>query len=71
MYTVEFIPELSDSARKNLGQLPYTNISFLVGDGARGWPHSAGAGIRCHHRFGGSQGNPARTLRAAEARGAA
>lgn len=38
VYTVEFIPELSDRARDTLGELPYTNISFNVGDGARGWP---------------------------------
>ena len=43
VYTVEFIPELSDRARKNLGELTYSNISFFVGDGARGWPHSAGS----------------------------
>ena len=40
--TVEFYPELSERARKTLGQLAYTNISYFVGDGARGWPHCAG-----------------------------
>ena len=40
--TVEFYPELFERARRTLGQLAYTNISFSVGDGARGWPHCAG-----------------------------
>ena len=40
--TVEFFPELSERARRILGQLAYANISFCVGDGALGWPHCAG-----------------------------
>ena len=39
---MELYPELSERARKTLGQLAYTNISYFVGDGARGWPHCAG-----------------------------
>ncbi len=40
--TMEFYPELSERARRTLGQLAYTNISFSVGDGTRGWAHCAG-----------------------------
>ncbi len=41
VYTVERIAELSDAARKVLGELGYTNVSYRVGDGTLGWPEEA------------------------------
>ncbi|MBN2182304.1 MAG: protein-L-isoaspartate(D-aspartate) O-methyltransferase [Sedimentisphaerales bacterium] len=38
VYTIEKLPELSDSARAVLGRLGYSNIEFFVGDGSLGWP---------------------------------
>lgn len=39
--TIERHPELSDQARRLLGELGYTNVTFLVGDGTQGWPQQA------------------------------
>jgi protein-L-isoaspartate(D-aspartate) O-methyltransferase len=41
VFTVERIPELSESARKRLVNLNYTNIRFKIGDGTRGWEEHA------------------------------
>jgi protein-L-isoaspartate(D-aspartate) O-methyltransferase len=41
VYTVERIPELSERARRILGELGYTNIEYRVGDGGYGWPEAA------------------------------
>ena len=41
VYTVERIPELSDSARGTLEELGIPNVSFRVGDGTLGWPAHA------------------------------
>ncbi len=37
VYTVEFIPELSESAKIVLDSLGFENIHFKVGDGSYGW----------------------------------
>ncbi len=39
--TIEIEPELSKRARGTLGSLGIGNVSFRVGDGARGWPEEA------------------------------
>ncbi|MEN6310531.1 MAG: protein-L-isoaspartate(D-aspartate) O-methyltransferase [Acidobacteriota bacterium] len=41
VFTVELIESLSAKAQTLLGSLGYDNISFRVGDGARGWPEEA------------------------------
>lgn len=41
VYTIEFIDELADEARRRLTQLGITNVEIRVGDGARGWPEHA------------------------------
>jgi protein-L-isoaspartate(D-aspartate) O-methyltransferase len=41
VYTIEVIPKLVERSRKLLQELGYTNISFRVGDGARGWSEHA------------------------------
>ena len=41
VYTVERIASLSERARKILGELGYSNVRFLVGDGTKGWPEGA------------------------------
>ncbi len=41
VFTIERIAALTERARKVLGDLGYTNISFLSGDGSRGWPDEA------------------------------
>lgn len=41
VYTVERLPYLGERARKRLEQLGYTNISFKIGDGTKGWPEKA------------------------------
>lgn len=41
VFTIERIPALTARARKVLGELGYSNISFLSGDGSRGWPEEA------------------------------
>lgn len=39
--TVEYIPELADTARTALAKLGYDNVEVLVGDGSAGWPEEA------------------------------
>ena len=41
VYTVEKIGELAESAKARLLKLGYKNISFLVGDGSKGWEEHA------------------------------
>ena len=41
VFTIERIPTLTERARKALGNLGYSNISYLSGDGSRGWPEEA------------------------------
>lgn len=41
VWTIERIPEHSESARRRLDELGYTNIRFLIGDGTLGWPDEA------------------------------
>jgi protein-L-isoaspartate(D-aspartate) O-methyltransferase len=41
VFTIERIPTLTERARKVLGDLGYSNISFFSGDGSRGWPEEA------------------------------
>jgi len=37
VYTVERLPELSESSQAVLGRLGYDNIEFYIGDGSGGW----------------------------------
>jgi protein-L-isoaspartate(D-aspartate) O-methyltransferase len=39
--TVEYIPELADTARTALANLGYDNVEVLVGDGSAGWLEEA------------------------------
>ena len=41
VYTIEFIPEFSESARNKLESLGYKNIHYRVGSGFEGWPSRA------------------------------
>ncbi len=41
VFTVELIPELSRAAQQRLGEMGYTNINYLIGDGSTGWPEEA------------------------------
>ncbi|MCA1961397.1 MAG: protein-L-isoaspartate(D-aspartate) O-methyltransferase [Desulfomonile sp.] len=41
VFTVERIARLSERARKIIQECGYDNITFLVGDGSRGWPDAA------------------------------
>lgn len=41
VWTVERIPALAEAARALLGELGYTNVTCLVGDGAAGHPDAA------------------------------
>ena len=41
VFMVELIPELQTDARDRLKALGYSNISFRLGDGWRGWPKEA------------------------------
>lgn len=41
VFTVEFIDELADEARRRLAQLAIHNVEARIGDGARGWPEHA------------------------------
>ena len=41
VYTIERFAQLSDTAESLLDQLGYRNISFKVGNGAKGWPEKA------------------------------
>lgn len=38
VYTIERVPELSDTARGTLRELGIDNVEFRVGDGSCGWP---------------------------------
>ncbi len=40
VYTIETLPDLSQSAQAVLGRLGYSNIEYYVGDGSKGWPKS-------------------------------
>ena len=40
VYTIETIPELSESAQAALSRLGFDNIDFYIGDGSMGWPKS-------------------------------
>jgi len=46
VFTIEKVPELSQSARKVLGDLGITNVEFSLGDGSCGWPEQ-----RCFERI--------------------
>ena len=41
VFTVERIPELSESAKKRLDAMGYANVVYLTGDGSEGWPEHA------------------------------
>ena len=41
VYTVERISSLTERARKILGELGHSNLSYRVGDGSKGWPEEA------------------------------
>lgn len=41
VYTIEILGSLSESARKAIEGLGYSNIHFRVGDGYAGWPEAA------------------------------
>lgn len=41
VYSIEILRPLSESARKTLGGLGYSNIHLRVGDGYAGWPDAA------------------------------
>jgi len=41
VFTVERISRLSERARNSIQQCGYDNVTFLVADGSRGWPHAA------------------------------
>jgi protein-L-isoaspartate(D-aspartate) O-methyltransferase len=41
VYTIERIAELSETARKRLETLGYTNIVYKIGDGSEGWKENA------------------------------
>jgi protein-L-isoaspartate(D-aspartate) O-methyltransferase len=41
VYTIEIVEPLGISAKKRLDEMKYSNISFKIGDGYRGWPDKA------------------------------
>lgn len=41
VYTIERIPELSETAQKRLETLGYRNIVYKIGDGSEGWKENA------------------------------
>ena len=41
VYTIEFLPDLSEKAREILTQLGYEDIHYRCGDGHAGWPEEA------------------------------
>jgi len=41
VYTIEIVAPLGERAKRDLVQLGYDNIHFLVGDGYLGWPDAA------------------------------
>jgi protein-L-isoaspartate(D-aspartate) O-methyltransferase len=53
VYTVEYDPELAESARETLSRLGYDNVSVRTGNGREGWPERApfdGAYLTCAPR---------------------
>ena len=51
VYTIETIPELSESAQVVLGRLGIHNIDFYIGDGSMGWPKSQLPESGCFNRI--------------------
>lgn len=51
VYTIEKLPELSESAQAVLGRLGVSNVEFYVGDGSLGWPKSRLPKTRCFDRI--------------------
>ena len=41
VHTIEYLPQLAESAEKSLGSLGLQNIHFHTGDGSLGWPDAA------------------------------
>ncbi|MCZ6793045.1 MAG: protein-L-isoaspartate(D-aspartate) O-methyltransferase, partial [Planctomycetota bacterium] len=41
VYSIEIRPSLALSARKRLGDLGFSNVTILTGDGYKGWPSEA------------------------------
>lgn len=41
VFTVERIPELSETAKERLDRIGYRNIQYRIGDGSIGWPEEA------------------------------
>ena len=41
VYTIEIIPDLAETARRQLDDLGYENVTVRTGDGYRGWPEKA------------------------------
>lgn len=39
--TIEYVPELADTAKNALAELDYDNVEVLVGDGSAGWAEEA------------------------------
>ena len=39
--TIEYVPELANTARTALAELGYDNVEVIVGDGSLGWPQEA------------------------------
>jgi protein-L-isoaspartate(D-aspartate) O-methyltransferase len=41
VYTIEIVPELAQSASRDLKRLGYSNVTVRAGDGYKGWPEEA------------------------------
>ncbi|WP_010663601.1 protein-L-isoaspartate(D-aspartate) O-methyltransferase [Marinilabilia salmonicolor] len=41
VYTIEIIPELAETAKRNLKRTGYNNVNTRLGDGYAGWPDEA------------------------------
>jgi protein-L-isoaspartate(D-aspartate) O-methyltransferase len=41
VFTIEYIPQLAETARQTLDRLGYSNIEYVVGDGSHGWTDAA------------------------------
>lgn len=41
VFTVELVPELSETAKDRLDRLGHRNIQYRIGDGSIGWPEEA------------------------------
>lgn len=41
VYTIEIIPELAETAKRNLKRTGYNNVNTRLGDGYAGWPEEA------------------------------